>query len=149
MNEMDIIINDIKTTFILGYFSINENRNIKIYKGKSSILKKDKFEITNCKSIYWIEYRIDENRYWYGEYKPVFLYTDDNGEKVYRYERNLHHTKNGLTNSLEILLGIRNRYNSIWGEKLDVIMTESYTKISEFEQEYLNTTDKGIKGLLL
>ena len=55
---------------------------------------------------YSIEYRVDENRFWYVEEKVIY------NEKTMRYEVacNSHHTKNGYKDSIKIIESIFTRY---------------------------------------
>ena len=71
--------------------------------------------------IYWIEYRIDEGRYWYGEIKPVYSYIDG----CYLMEMSQHHTKNDAKDSISIVENIRRRaeqdnYNVVELERLEL-----------------------------
>jgi hypothetical protein len=60
---------------------------------------------------YWIEFHIDQERFYYGETKPVEV---ENRKYVYEYQTATIHTKRGLDGSLSIISGIVNRTNKIY-----------------------------------
>ena len=53
---------------------------------------------------YWVEYRIDENRYWYGEKKPIL---NENG--LYEILIHQHHTKQEHNGAISIVKDIEER----------------------------------------
>jgi len=64
--------------------------------------------ITKEKAVYsyWIEFHIDQGRFYYGETKPVLV---PNRKDVYVYQTSTSHTKRGLDKSLEIITEIKQR----------------------------------------
>lgn len=78
-------------------------------------------------NYYWIEYRIDEDRFWY----------------VNKYLRKLnsHHTKQDCKGAINILQGIYNR-SLVMDYKVEVILKND--SIIEF-LDNLNNTDKNVK----
>lgn len=62
---------------------------------------------------YWIQFNIDQGRFYYGERKPVEV---ENREGIYVYQSTTSHTKRGLDKSLEIITEIKNRTNIIHPE---------------------------------
>lgn len=104
-------------------------RKIKISTGKTiKVLKRTRLlNIPYQKKIleeytYWIEFRIDEGRFWYGEIKPVF-----NLERnAYEIQNNYLMTKNGLQRSLKILDDIKERFEILSDDiDTDIIDIES------------------------
>lgn len=59
---------------------------------------------------YWIEFRVDEKRFWYGEKKPVYNADYD----CYEIKSNTVLTKNGCEKSIKILDGICDRVSSVF-----------------------------------
>jgi len=76
---------------------------------------------------YWIEFHIDQGRFYYGETKPVEV---RNG--VYEYTTNTIHTKRGLDKSLSIINEIRNRTDIIHPD-YDIKLYQ-YPNITMFRQ---------------
>ena len=62
---------------------------------------------------YWIEFHIDQGRFYYGERKPVESNTEVG---IYTYQTNTSHTKRGLDKSLEIITEINNRTEILFPE---------------------------------
>lgn len=60
---------------------------------------------------YWIEFHVDQERFYYGERKPVEC---PNRPGVYTYQTNTSHTKRGLDKSLEIISGIAKRAKIVY-----------------------------------
>lgn len=102
-------------TDIIVTLSILTHRKIKV---KKKFLW---FNITTKideKYLYWIEYRIDENRYYYGEIKPEFNSITGLSE----IKENYIHTKNAFEKSIEIIEDIYNRVSFLhkdWTCKID------------------------------
>jgi len=63
------------------------------------------FKMVEQKYEYWIEFRVDEKRFWYGERKPIWNSELD----CYEIKTNYVMTKNGCERSLEIIDGIKLR----------------------------------------
>lgn len=104
---------------------------ILIYKEPKTFLDKILYRLFDKgKLYYWIEYRIDENRFWYYH---------KNGKKI-----DSHHTKNDLKGSLDIIIGIEERAR-IYGynvEKLEYNITnyiQCNESISNDEVELLDS----------
>jgi len=81
----------------------------------------------NATYEYWIEFHIDQGRFYYGERKPVEL---SNG--TYEYQINTSHTKRGLDKSLEIITEIKNRTESLFPE-WDIVLYQ-IPNISTYRQ---------------
>lgn len=89
---------------------LNENAE-KTFFGKNRIVETITTEPK--KYEYWIEFHIDQGRFYYGERKPVEI---ENRKGVYKYITTTSHTKRGLDKSLEIISEIRNRTNIVHPE---------------------------------
>lgn len=90
-------------------FSYQPEKQIRIRKPWfSKFYKNSKSKYLEYK--YWIEFRIDEGRFFYGETKPVLVNPNKN---IYEYQTNYIHTKQGLDGSLSILTEISNRFSEI------------------------------------
>jgi len=90
------------------------------------VIKMEKLNFT-----YWVEYRIDEGRYWYCEDKPVL----DSINNVYEYESNRHHTKNGEKESIKILKDIVSRAKV---ERYDVEVLIEYNNSTKLKGMFLD-----------
>jgi len=55
---------------------------------------------------YWIEFHIDQGRFYYGEKKPIEI---EGRNGIYKYQITTSHTKRGLDKSLEIISEIMER----------------------------------------
>jgi len=116
---------------------------------KKKIFKKD--NIINAFYKYWIEYRIDEGRYYYGEFKPIediSINNDGNISSTYHYELNYIHTKNGILNSIKILRDMKERvemlkknYKVNYGE-IDDISIQFYKNFDKDKIVYEGSTNK-------
>lgn len=85
---------------------------------------------------YWIEFRVDEKRYWYGELKPVFNHETN----AYEYKQNFIMTKNGLKKSISLIEGIEKRILDLYpnahidkfvNKKVYQGVLEKYDKVEE------------------
>jgi hypothetical protein len=96
--------------------------------------------------IYWIEYRIDENRYWYKEKK---------NKRVSE-----HHSKKGKEEAIEIIINIAMRaynrgydfkiiFNTCGPNKEDIISDENLAIKSEKFENNFNKKEKKISSLFL
>jgi hypothetical protein len=74
-------------------------KNIVLYKiqvwDKNEGIFRKMFRKVFNSGTYWIEYRIDEDRFWFG--------------KREKFRKTMHHTKNNKVNSLRIVKGIKRR----------------------------------------
>ena len=99
---------------------------------------------------YWIEFRIDEKRFWYGETKPIWNTDLD----CFELKTNYVMTKNGCERSLNIIEGIVKRtvdlcpdykifknLNEEWGKY------RAYDKIEE--KSSTNAHQSTIQGMFL
>lgn len=76
---------------------------------------------------YWIEFRVDECRFWYGETKPVKV-----DENSYEFKTSYLMTKNGCEKSVDIILGIENRIKEVFN-----VMTKRELCKYNIESHYL------------
>jgi len=80
---------------------IHNKNEFKIRYTKKNLFGREKEYFKNENDViflYWIEYRLDEGRFYYGEYK---LYEVEFG--IFEWRFNYIHTKNGLDRSIKIL----------------------------------------------
>lgn len=86
---------------------IHNKNGFKIRYTKKGLFGREKVcfkEENNVVFLYWIEFRLDEGRFYYGEYK---LYEIEYG--IFEWRFNYIHTKNGTDRSIKILDDIIDR----------------------------------------
>jgi hypothetical protein len=87
---------------------------------------------------YWVEYRIDENRYWYGEIKPVL---DENG--FYKILIHQHHSKQEHVGAITIIKDIATR------AKMNGYNVKVLVDNSDYNTDKIETGKKVIRGMIL
>jgi len=124
---------------LLRKITIKSDKKIKVlYEDiKKNIFGKDKI-ITSVKEEdavyeYWIEFHIDQGRFYYGEKKPVEL---SNKEGMYMYQNNTSHTKRGLDKSLEIITEIKNRTETLFPDwNILLFQIQNISTYRQFDKE--------------
>jgi len=82
---------------------------------------------------YWIEFHVDQGRFYYGEKKPVEV---PNRKGVYTYQTSTSHTKRGLDKSLEIITEIKNRSEILFPDwDIELYQVHDITKYRQFDKE--------------
>lgn len=114
---------------------------IVVYKNPITKLDKIKLNLFGIgKYYYWLEYRIDENRFWYCEQK---------GKRKKYY--NSHHTKQDLKGSIKIMNGIIDRsisYDYIVDIVLDCNIANYIATNIEITDEEIELVDNIILSTL-
>jgi len=82
---------------------------------------------------YWIEFRVDQGRFYYGERKPI---ENPNIPNLYTYQTNTIHTKRGLDKSLEIITEIMNRTETLFPNyEIELFQVKDSPKYRQFDKE--------------
>ena len=124
---------------LLRKITITSNEKIKVlyqnikknWLGRTKVEEIIKHE--NAKYEYWIEFHIDQGRFYYGEKKPIEI-TDRQG--IYNYQINTSHTKRGLDKSLEIIKEIMNRTETLFPEwNIDLYQIHNISTYRQFDKD--------------
>lgn len=123
-----------------------------------NILIKDFYFFKYTKKIYpiynyWIEYRFDEDRFYYCEEKPIRISEKDN---LFKMQYNSIHTKNGLIGSLSIAEKIKERIVNIYNDNPEILLKEYYNPdymefniFSKENNQSKNNKKSELKGIFL
>jgi len=97
------------------------------------IVRGEILKTENAVYEYWIEFHIDQGRFYYGERKPVEL---PNRQGVYTYQTSTSHTKRGLDKSLEIITEIKNRTEMLFPEwDIKLYQIQNISTYRKFDKE--------------